>query len=184
MLLCYCMVFFVFFKRHSFRALRETQVHESMNMNLTNRLVRVSSYTHLFIEKKNRKIRCKRRHDEDRKLWFRDRAARTYTANTHQGRPLQEEPCSGPTSFLLTNILHHCLSHQVNKRRNYYQMLSDAGSCCDFGCVLQIWSTSFSPERLISNNLTRITRKKKKKNHMQSSRCSHLMPFSSSKFGC
>lgn len=158
-----------------------------MNMNLTNRLVMVSSCTRLFVEKKNRKIRCKRMHDEARKLWFRDRAARTYAANTHQGRLLQEEPYSGPTSFLLTNILCHCLSYLVNKRHNYYQMLSDTGSCCDFGSVLQIWSTSFSPERLISNNLARVNRKQTKQNKKitcrhQSARCSHLMLHSSSKF--
>lgn len=26
---------------------------------------------------------------------------------------IQEEPCSDPTSFLITNILRHCLSHRV-----------------------------------------------------------------------
>lgn len=115
--------------------IRDTQVHKSMNMNLTKEFGRVSSCTRLFLEKKKYKIRCKHIHDEARKLQFGDRAAGAFTANTHQGKLLQEEPCSGPTSFLLTNILHHCLSHQVNERHNSYRMLSGTGSGCDFGCV-------------------------------------------------
>lgn len=143
--------------------IRDIQVHKSMNMNLMNRFVRVNSCTGLFVEKKKHKIRCKHVHDEARKLRFRDRAAGTYIANTHQGRLLQEKPCSGPTSFLLTNILRHCLSRQVNEWHNYYQMLSGTGRCCDFGCVIQILSILYFPERLISNNLARVTKKKKKK---------------------
>ena len=55
------------------------------------------------------------------------------------------------------------------------------GDAAILACVLQILRTLSSPERLISNNLAWVTKKKKSRAII---RCGHLMPFSSSKPEC